>query len=83
MSIPTDLYLHESNSEKTGVIYRIYNRINGKSYIGKSINPDERIYKHLNGRGGSPVLRHALKKYGKDAFCVEILESDVARILTF
>ena len=48
-----------------------------KSYVGKSVNPDNRIGAHLNGYGSAPGLRNAIKKYGADAFCVEILESDM------
>ena len=64
-------------TEKTGVIYRIYHRESMKSYVGKSVDPERRICDHLGGRSSSPALRNAIKKYGKDAFCVEILESDV------
>ena len=64
-------------TEKTGVIYRIYHKESMKSYIGKSVSPERRIYDHLNGHSGSPALLNAIKKYDKGAFCVEILESDV------
>ena len=63
--------------EKTGVIYRIWNRVNAKSYIGKTIYPKERIQKHFSGSSACPALHNAIKKYGKDAFVVEILEEDV------
>ena len=62
-------------TEKTGVVYRIYHKGSMKSYVGKSMRPKERIQRHLSGRGNSPLLCRAIKKYGKDAFCVEILES--------
>ena len=63
--------------EKTGVIYRIYLRgCISKCYIGQTINPQSRIEAHLSGYGKSPILRNAIKKYGRDAFVVEILESD-------
>ena len=63
--------------EKTGIIYRFYHKASMKSYIGKTIYPKRRIHKHLNGDETSPALYNAIKKYGKDAFVVEILESDV------
>ena len=63
-------------TEKTGVVYRIYHKASMKSYIGKSVRSIERINKHFNGNGGSPVLCRAIKKYGADAFRVEIIESD-------
>ena len=64
-------------TEKTGVVYRIYHKASMKSYIGKSVRPDRRIHKHLNGKSSSPVLRNAVKKYGAETFRVEFLESDV------
>ena len=64
-------------TEKTGVIYRIYHKGSMKSYIGKSIRPNERLREHLNGYSHNTVLRRAIKKYGVDAFCVEILESNM------
>ena len=36
-------------TEKTGVVYRIYHKGSMKSYIGKSVNPRKRIRDHLNG----------------------------------
>ena len=67
--------------ELKGVIYRIWNRVNGKSYIGKSIHAKKRIRSHINGYSHNIILRKAIKKYGKDAFVVEILESDVPESL--
>ena len=64
-------------TEKTGVVYRIYHKASMKSYIGKSISPERRIPRHLSGWSDSPAIHNATKKYGKDAFCVEILESGV------
>ena len=64
-------------TEKTGVIYRIYHKGSMKSYIGKSVNPTKRFWEHQNGRRSSPALQNAIKKYGKDAFVVKILEKDM------
>ena len=63
-------------TEKTGVVYRIYYKGSMKSYIGKTTNFDKRIRKHFGGHSKCIALRNAIKKYGADAFCVEILESD-------
>ena len=64
--------------ENTGVIYRYYNRVNGKSYVGQTTNFNRRERAHTNGNGSnSRTLHNAIKKYGKDAFVVEILEEDV------
>ena len=64
-------------TEKTGVVYRIYHKESMKSYIGKSVRLTQRIREHFSGHRTSPVLRNAMKKHGAGAFNVEILESDV------
>ena len=63
-----------------GSIYKITNTVNGKSYIGQTIHDAAkgRINDHLNGvANGSRLVRHAVKKYGKDAFTYEILEENI------
>lgn len=75
MSLP--ISTPNNPQEKTGVIYRIYHKASMKSYIGKTIAPERRIREHFNGRGKSPVIENAIKKYGKEAFVVEILEKDI------
>ena len=61
-----------------GYVYKITNTVNGKAYIGISVNEPEkrRIKDHLSGRGNRIIAR-AIKKYGKDAFTYEILEDNV------
>ena len=61
-----------------GYVYKINNTINGKAYIGISINEPEkgRIRLHLSGHGNR-ILSRAVKKYGRDAFIYEILEENV------
>ena len=59
-----------------GYIYKITNTINGKAYIGQTIlDPVAgRIHDHFNYPDRSNVyLSNAIKKYGRDAFTVEIL----------
>ena len=63
--------------EKTGVIYRIYNTVNGKSYIGQTTEFERRIKIHFRKHNSCTALRNAINKYGKESFRVEILESDV------
>ena len=61
-----------------GYIYKITNTVNGKAYIGISVNEPTkgRIRDHLSGQGNR-LLANAVKKYGKDAFTYEILEANV------
>lgn len=57
-------------------IYRYTNRINGKSYIGKSTNIEQRKICHLRKTksGDTTYFHNALRKYGEQNFDFEILE---------
>lgn len=56
-------------------IYRITNTVNGKSYIGQSIDIKRRFLDHrCISHEGNIHLRYALKKYGKSAFKYEVIE---------
>jgi group I intron endonuclease len=59
-------------------IYKIRNKINGKFYIGSSININHRWTIHTNslkrGDHHSIVLQRAWDKYGPDNFIFEIIE---------
>lgn len=52
-------------------IYKITNRINGKSYVGQSINMEKRFKEHLYKQ--DTYIDRAIHKYGKDNFNFEIL----------
>ena len=58
-------------------LYKITNVINGKSYIGQSVDPKKRFASHINrsknDSDNSPI-HSAIKKYGKENFTLEILE---------
>ena len=74
------------NCEVYGVIYKITNNANGKSYIGqttrgfdarygKGNKPIERVYnyhknKKINGYGYNSYLFSSIEKYGFDSFSV-------------
>ncbi len=62
---------------KTGSIYRITNTINGKSYVGQTINLKTRITDHFKPSSKCPYLANAIAKHGKDAFQHEILEDNI------
>ena len=59
-------------------IYRIYCKSEDKSYIGKSINIEERWKNHLNelkkGKHINKKLQKVFNKYGKDDFEFSILK---------
>lgn len=56
-------------------IYKHTNKINGKSYIGQTINSPERRWR-VDGSGykDSPKFHGAIIKYGWEAFTHEVLE---------
>ena len=59
-------------------IYMIRNVINGKIYIGSTINLKKRILAHKNllssGKHGNKHLQRSWNKYGKDFFEFSVLE---------
>lgn len=64
-------------TEKMGVIYRIYHKKSMRSYVGKTVRFDTRIRQHFNGHSTCTAIARSINKYGKDAFVIEVLESDV------
>ena len=62
-----------------GFIYKITNKINGKSYIGQTIqNVKERFYQHCATKCSQEILNmvihKAINKYGKSNFTIEVIE---------
>lgn len=59
-------------------IYRIFNKVNNKCYIGSTINLKSREYKHFwmlsKSIHDNVYLQKSFNKYGKDAFVFEVLE---------
>lgn len=58
-------------------IYKITNTINEKSYIGKTTKSIESRFKqHMhNSKNGNTYLYKAIRKYGKDKFKIELIET--------
>lgn len=62
-----------------GFIYKITNNVNGKVYIGQTIQTiKERFYQHCATKCSNSVLNmaihRAIKKYGKSNFTIEVIE---------
>lgn len=59
-------------------IYKITNKINGHSYIGQSLNIEQRWTEHKkcinNTESWDRSLYKAIRKYGLDNFSWEIIE---------
>lgn len=57
----------EKIKNKRGWIYGIKNKVNGKLYIGQTVNYTKREYQHFN-KETCPALRNAFEKYGINNF---------------
>ena len=60
-------------------VYKITNNINGKAYIGQTINSvQERFRTHCGAysEGECPAIWSAIQNYGKDNFTIELLWSE-------
>lgn len=62
-----------------GFIYKITNKINGKSYIGQTIqNVKDRFYQHCATKCSHAVLNmaihKAISKHGKSNFTIDVIE---------
>lgn len=58
-------------------IYKITNKVNGKIYIGQTIDFERRKYEHIHDTKNRPhqmPLHYAMKKYGVENFEFSILE---------
>ena len=62
-------------------IYKITNKINGKSYIGLSTNIEERFKKHRQ-KQGDKILYSAFQKYGIENFDFSIIELCSSELLS-
>ena len=63
-------------------IYSITNKINGKRYIGQSINIDNRWKEHIrniDNPNKNNTIYKALRKYGLENFIYCVLEENVLR----
>lgn len=66
-----------------GIIYCFTNNINGKKYVGQTINPKERYnnhkssYKNPNSKEYNSLLHKAFRKYGFNNFTYEILAQNI------
>lgn len=61
------------NKEPIVGIYSVVNKLNGKIYIGQSINIERRWEQHKYGKGNL-ILRNSIKKHGIKNFEFKILE---------
>ena len=58
-------------------IYKIYNDINEKVYIGQSVNPTRRFKNHIQrakNDSDNSLIHKAIAKYGEEHFFLEVIE---------
>lgn len=64
--------------EKVSYIYKVTNLVNGKIYIGQSVDPIRRIKQHIDVRSKQGyLLNYAVKKYGVENFLFEVIRSEI------
>lgn len=63
-------------------IYKIENKINGKIYIGQSVDVYRRLKKHIwNIKSNNNILYKAFRKYGIENFTYELIEEcDIGKL---
>lgn len=70
-----------------GIIYKVTNKVNGKVYIGQTIQSlKDRWYRHCAKKNLSKAemnmhIKRAILKYGKENFTVEIVEECDSKLL--
>lgn len=67
---------NETQDNRIHYLYRIINKINGKIYIGQTVQPDKRWYQHKNMAAQEQplmIISRAIKKYGNDYFDFEVI----------
>lgn len=66
------------SQQRGGVIYVITNKLNGKQYVGQTIQKlSVRLSRHRNDK--RPGISQAIQKYGWENFSVEVLEECKSR----
>lgn len=64
---------------KMEYIYKITNKITGRLYIGRTTDPETRMRIHLtnlkNHNHSSSIMQEDYDKYGKDSFCMTIIQT--------
>lgn len=68
---------------KTGIIYKLTNKVNGKSYVGQTLHEKQRLNTHKRAGKNKKltyralVVDYAIAKYGFENFEYTVLERDI------
>lgn len=69
---------NKTQDDRIHYLYRITNRVNGKIYIGQTVQPEKRWNQHkTSAASDNPkmIISYAIKKYGNEAFDFEVISS--------
>ena len=59
--------------EVFGVVYLIFNKVNGKMYVGQTVRTvEERFKEHAKRK--TTLIGKAIRKYGAENFSIEVLK---------
>ena len=68
--------INETQKNKIYYLYRIINKINGKIYIGQTVQPDKRWWQHRHDAANpTQTIHYAINKYGANSFEFEVIAS--------
>lgn len=67
------------SKDRTFSIYKITNLVNGKCYVGQSVNPSSRKARHFGTRCDNRHLKASIRKYTETMFNWEILEDGLTQ----
>ena len=76
-------HIKMKGADVMGIIYCYTNKINGKKYVGQTINPEQRYnahksnYQNPNNIEYNSLIHRAFRKYGFNNFTYEILVKDI------
>lgn len=74
-TLTVDRKLNSNVDYSTVSIYKITNKVNGKVYIGQTVNKlEKRFREHCFVGSGCKKLSRAIKKYGKNNFIIEQID---------
>lgn len=60
-------------STKNITIYKLVNKINGKMYVGQTVDMKRRIREHTRGKNPNAAVHQAIAKHGVENFIHEII----------
>ena len=83
---PSAVCPRSPGSVHEGIVYKWTNKVNGKGYVGKTVNEYQRHWQHKTGKtmrgkkkGKMQLIDMKIQQYGIDAFKYEVLEDNIPK----